>query len=217
MDLTLYEKRLNATSVSEAYKLDTINYINDIFAESPSYKQVLVDGVQKDCIISHTDNSNELELLFRPQEILNKGMYVEIDADTYMITDFIPNEIYPKAQVELCNSSLKWRDSSGNLFEYKCIVKGTVYKDEINKQIFTSDSELTVLVQYNNDTKNIKPNQRFIFNEMAFDVQSIDTITNVYNGVGYIKLVVKFTSISQSDDLVNGVADDSGNSGWGAW
>jgi hypothetical protein len=222
MDLTLYEKRLGATSVSEAYKNDTINHINDIFSKSPTFKQVLVDGFAKDGIISHKEQSTELELLFRPQETINKGAYVEIDSDTYMIIDFIPNEIYPKAQLELCNSTLKWKDSMGNLKEYKCIVKGNVYEVKENertnnKYLITSDSELVVLVQYNDDTKTIKPNHRFIFGDVAFDVKSIDTLTNVYNEKGFIKLVVKFTNLTDTDDIINDVADDSGNSGWSGW
>jgi hypothetical protein len=219
MDLTLYQKMIGATntSLTQAYINDTIVHVNDIFDKSPTFKQIQVNDTPTDCIINHTKKSTVLDLLFRPKSVLNKGMYVLIDSNTYMVTDFVPNEIYPKAIVELCNSTLKWKDSSGTLKEYKCIVTGSTYDENQDKQVFTSDSKLIVLVQYNDDTKTIKPTQRFVFGENAYEVETIDAVSSIYNGVGIIKFGVKFTSVTATDDTTNQVADDSGNSGWGSW
>lgn len=220
MDLTLYQKMIGATntSVTQAYINDTIAHVNDIFGKSPTFKQIEIDGVQTDCILNHTKKSTVLDLLFRPQSVLNKGMYALIGADTYMITEFIPNEIYPKATLELCNSILKWKDSLGDIKEFKCIVKSDTYNSESDRQVYISDSELYVMVQYNDDTKKIKPTQRFIFSDRAYEVIQTDVVTNVYNDVGYIKLGVKSVGITTTDDKTNQVADSSGNSGWeGGW
>lgn len=219
MDLTLYEKMIGATNTSatQAYINDTIIHMNDIFDKSPSFKQILIDGTQTDCIINHTKKSSVLNLLFRPKSVLNKGMYALVGADTYMITEFTPNEIYPKAILELCNSNLKWKDVSGVLKEYKCIIKRDAYTEKEDRQVYTSDTELLVMVQYNDDTKAIKPTQRFLFGDNAYEVIQIDSVTNVYNNIGFIKLGVKSVSLTNTDDKTNQVADNSGNSGWGGW
>jgi hypothetical protein len=217
MDLSLYQKMIGASSLPEAYKNHTISYVNELFQTSPSLKQITINGIPYDAILSRTNKSTELEILLRPLSVANKGAYVVIDSDTYLITDFIANEIYPKGKIELCNSSLKWKDDLGNVYEYKCIVKGESFQEENDKKVITSDSQLIVLIQYNNDTKKIKPNQRFIFGEYAYDVVSIDSLSNVYNNQGFIKLELQFTSTSSTDDKTNGIADNSGNSSWGAW
>lgn len=219
MDLSLYQKMIGAnnTSLSQAYINDTIIHVNEIFDKSPSFKTILVNHTPMDCIVSHTKKSTILDLLFRPKSVLTKGMYANFESDVYLVTEFVPNEIYPKANLELCNSVLKWKDETGTIKEYKCVVKRDTYNEKEDRQVYTSDSELLAMVQYNDDTKQIKPTQRFMFGSSAFEVVQIDAVTNVYNGNGYIKFGLKFTSTSATDDKENQVADDSGNSGWGDW
>lgn len=218
MDLTLYSKMIGAnnSNITQAYINDTILHVNDMFAKSPSFQVMDFDGVDTDTIISHK-KSNVLDILLRPQSVLNKGIYASFEGDTYLITEFVKNEIYPKATVELCNASIKWKHSD-NVHEFKCIVKGNTYeKDDGNSFVITSEGEISILVQYNADTKTIKPNQRFIFGNSAYEVISIDEVTSVYNGKGVLKLGVKYTSATDTDDKTNQIADSSGNSGWGEW
>lgn len=218
MDLTLYQKMIGANkSVTQAYVNDTISHVNDMFSNSPSFNRISLDGVDIDCILSHTKKSTVKELLLRPMTILNKGCYALIGSDTYIVNEFVPNEIYPKANLELCNSDLRWKDQSGNIHSYKCVVKASSFSETDDRQASILQSELVVLVQYNDNTKSVRPSQRFIFGDNAYEVTTIDSVTNVYKGVGVIEFIVKFTSTSVTDDLGGQVADDSGNSGWGEW
>lgn len=219
MDLTLYQKMIGAnnSNITQAYINDTIVHVNDMFSKSPSYRQVLIDGVESDCIINRK-KSHQLDLLLRPSSLIDAGSYVEMKQSTYIILDFIENEIYPKANASLCNRFLRWKDGEGEIKEYKCFVKGTTYEENDDTQIvYNSDGELTVQVQYNNDTKSIKPQMRFIFDESVYEVSSIDSVSNVYDGKGVLKLVLKFANLTDTDDKENQIADDSGNSGWGEW
>ncbi|ALA47843.1 hypothetical protein ABE137_12675 [Brevibacillus laterosporus] len=219
MDLSLYQKMIGAnnTSLSQAYINDTIAHENEFFNDSPSFKTVLVNHTQMDCIVSHTKKSTKLELLFRPKSVLGKGMYINYKSDVYLITEFIPNEIYPKATIELCNSVLKWKDETGKVKEHRCVVKRDTYNEKEDRQVNTSDSELLAIVQYNDDTKRIKPTQRFMFGSSVYEIIKFDDVSNVYNEDGYIKFGLKFTNMSTTDDVENQVADNSGNSGWGGW
>lgn len=222
MDLTKYKARLMATSISDAYINDTVSMVNDDFDKTTSYRQIEIDGVSDECNVRLTDDSSKLKIWLRPKKSINKGMYVLLDGKMYMVTDFVPNEIYPKAEIELCNNTLRWRDTLNDLNEYSCIVKGesielneTTYGDR--RLVATSDAELKVLVQYNSDTKKIKVDDRFLFGNNAYNVIGIDNITNVYQEKGFIKLTVQATGKTATDDTTSGVANDTGNSDWGAW
>lgn len=215
MDLTLYQKMIGANeSVTQAYINDTIIHVNDMFSKSPSFKQMQFDSVDTDTIVSRK-KSNVIDILLRPQIKVNKGIYTTYDSDTYLLTEFVANEIYPKATIELCNASIKWKDNTNTIKEYNCIVKGDSYKESDDSLVITSDGQVKILVQYNDDTKTIKPNQRFIFGNSAFEVDSIDEVSEVYKGKGILKLTVKYTSATDTDDKTNQIADTSGNSGWG--
>jgi hypothetical protein len=221
MDLTLYQKMIgeNNSSITQAYINDTITHVNDMFSKSPSFEQMKFDGVFIDTIISHK-KSNVLDLLLRPQTSLNKGIYAVYETDTYLLTEFIANEIYPKATIALCNSFLKWKDDLGVVKEYKCVIKGNTFNNDQKKdvnELIASTGQIQVLVQYNDETKTIKPNQRFIFGNSAYVVDTIDDISNVYKNKGIINLVVKAVSTTDTDDKINQVADSTGNSGWGGW
>lgn len=222
MDLTQYERRLGAKSMSEAFINDTINIINADFTNAPSYREIELDGVVEDCTFKLTKESNKREILLRPQKTISKGMYVLLDTDKYIVTECVPNEIYPKAEIVLCNNTLRWRDTLNALKEYSCIVKGDSIsineEDASNKRlVVSSNAELTIVVPYNDDTKSIEPNQRFIIDGQAYDVSGIDRITEVYKKKGVIKLTVNATELTNTDDTTTNVADDTGNSDWSGW
>lgn len=58
---------------------------------------------------------------------------------------------------------------------------------------------------------------RFMFDDSIYEVKSIDSVSNVYENSGVLKLGMKFANTSESDDKENQIADSSGNSGWGEW
>lgn len=218
MDLSLYEKMIGkgVESTSDAYVSDTIVHVNGIFNTSPSFKKIMVEDTLTDSIVSHTKKSTVLDVLFRPNTELNKGVYTLIESDTYIITDFVPNKIYPKAKVELCNSEINWNEGN-DTFSYKCIVKASSFSETDERQASILQSELVVIAQYNSDTKRIRPTQRFVFGGNVYEVTTIDSVSGVYKEVGLIEFIVKFTSTSTTDDIDNKIADTSGNSGWGDW
>jgi hypothetical protein len=220
MDLTKYKRRLGATSVSEAFINDTIAIINADFTNAPSYRVIKLNGVDEDCTFNLTKESNKREILLRPRKTIEKGMYVLLDTDIYIVTECVPNEIYPKAEIVLCNNTLRWRDTLNVLKQYSCIIKGdsiSINGDVTGDKRLVMDSmaELKIVVPYNDETKTIEPTQRFVFDGQAFDVTGIDRITDVYKDKGLITLTVKATAKTDTDDVATGVADDSGNSNWG--
>lgn len=211
MDLTLYKKVLNAESIPESFIENTANRVNEMFANSPSYRKMLVDDVEIDVIFNYGKKHGEAHALLRPKEKWTKGLYGNVDEDVYMVTEHTSNKIYPKAKLELCNSEILWEGKNKKLHRYKCIVRGKTYEESDDRTVVVSKAELTLLIQYNDDTKEISPRQRFSIDGLSFEVVSIDSISNVYKGEGFIEIEIK--SISKIKE------DESGEdgSGWGEW
>lgn len=221
MDLALYQKMIGSNkNITQAYINDTIHHVNDSFTKSPSFR-VAKQGVDEvDCIINRR-KSKKIEFLFRPSTKIEIGSYLTIEDDCYLVDDAVDNEIYPKAFGMLCNRTLKWKNSSGEVLKYMCSISGSNYEEDTTKttakSMYNSDGELTIKVQYNNNTKYIRPQMRFVLDDMVYEVKSINSISNTYNGSGVLVLTMKFTNTSQTDDKDNQIADNSGNSGWGEW
>ena len=113
-------------------------------------------------------------------------------------------------QVQRCNNVLKFIDEDGNSIELDCIAQSKLYDLKLDKIILLEDNTLRVLTAYNDDSKKIKYSptpQRFILNNMPFKLHSIDPITYVRNGLGYIEMHLKSDVFSPYDDLTNGIAD----------
>lgn len=223
MDISRYERRLNATSKGEAFENSTVDLINATFDGNPSYTKVLYKGEETDALYRlHKYMSNTVYLTFRPYTEILIGDYVEFNGKTYFVREITPNEIYPKAEILYCNNTLRWKDSFGSIFEFPCAISGnTLVLDDAkysnnNRFVLRSDSTLYVKVPYNDSTKLIYPTQRFVINNKVFDVTTINDL-DVVDGKGYLELALTSTAKSSTDDLENNIADSSGDSGWGEW
>lgn len=226
MDLTSYKNRLNANSVGEAFINDTVSIINNSFKNSPSYKIVKINDLEEDCQIKTTSKSNIFKIFLRPYKKIEIGYYVEVNDSKYLVTKSIKNDVYPKAEITLCNNTLIWRDDSNTILKYPCVIEGDILeiddtrmiKDE--RLIVRSISEMIIKVPFNSDTNKIKSNDKFIFHDATFEVVGMDKVTDVVNGQGIIKLIVK--TVSSNVETVEDIEEDEkvyedNNSGWGEW
>lgn len=224
MDLSRYERLLNARSKGEGMNKSTTDIVNATFESNPAYEKVVCNNEEVDSIYKlHKNLSHIVYLTFRPNFQINKGDYVEFKSKHYIVNDFVQNEIYPKAEILFCNNTLRWRDSFGTDFEFPIFITGdTLVLDDAkysnnNRFVLRSDSNLNLKIQYNDITSKITPTQRFIINNKVYDVTTISDI-GVYEGKGFLEITLTSTAKSTTDNVDNsGVADNSGNSGWGEW
>lgn len=223
MDLSGYERRLNGSSIGEGFINDTIDIVNSLFDTNPAYRTCIYNNEEVECLFRlHKYQSNIIYLTFRPLFEVVKGDYVEFDNNTYFVREVVKNEIYPKAEILLCNNTLRWKDAFGQLFEFPCAVTGnTLVLDDAkysnnNRFVLRADSTIYAKIPYNDYTKTIFPTQRFVLNGKVYDVTSINDI-EVLNEKGYLELGLTATAKTESDDLVNNIANEQENSGWSGW
>ena len=109
------------------------------------------------------------------------------------------------AVLRKCNNILKWYANDGTLKTWQC-----VFSRNLNRTMYEygregvpqSEGMTNVLVQYNDDTKDIFVNQRFILDGHAFQVQQID---NHYSQT-LMTIYIFETQVQSGDDLVNNIA-----------
>jgi hypothetical protein len=125
--------------------------------------------------------------------------------------------------IKRCNNVLKWIDSdTGALYEEYCNIDYEILRnvnnDSPSNLIVTPSGRTEILVQFNDRTNTIKPNQRFLFGNSGHYVayklvggginsyQNTSTTDNMSVGFLRLTVVVDYTA-TDNDDLVNGIAD----------
>jgi hypothetical protein len=215
-----YQARINVTgnSIAQAQINATELSIDAAFNDSPWYKLVKVDGVEKDAQIQDMQSvvrSNTLMtiletnkfLLLKYGESANLGSIVEYDNYTYIVTDFIvDNPLFPKGKIEQCNTTIdvitsstttsSGTDSLGRPIPtitnvkttLPCLFVGGLSSVNLTKELNQPVDRVKFTVQYNDTSKLIKESDVYTFYGNTYKVKSID-YTNIYNGVGMISVI----------------------------
>ncbi|WJJ55270.1 hypothetical protein QB910_000026 [Dabrowskivirus KKP3916] len=213
-DFDLYRARMNVdgSDMSSSYLNETSNFLNQTFADSPSFTQIQVEGVVTDArIIRNPENPHAKRVLFRPNTVVYEGQYVTYNNDTWLIQHFQPHPVFPKGDILQCNESLRWIDAAGVSHIVPCVFISlhrmvTVTQDT---QMETFKFQMRVLVKYTDETQSIQVSQRFILGNQAYIVAGIDSVSEIYDGHGTLDISIETTDWLSSDDKVNGIADNS--------
>ena len=209
MDLETYKRFLNASggSVRGAVSNSTKKNIVSKFSDHPSFTYVDIDGISTGVRLMDGNNSNIKKIVFQPETEIFIGDFVEISERTWLITDFIPNEpaeIFPSAEIKLCNNYLEWIDDSGTSRKVSCVIENQVSTyQEVNSDrygVSLPSDTLMITTKFTSVTNRIEYFQRFMFdNNRAWRVNVIDNISKVYDGVGVIQFLVKAVPLKQSE------------------
>lgn len=192
----------------------TTQIINDKFKDSPFYASVPINGTNTDVrIVTEDDKLADVKvLLFRPNTVVNRGSIATINGYKWMLVDYFDNAIFPKSTINRCNELVKWKDKNNITYQYDCVVKIVSDRSVSMKtdKIFDIPfNKFIVYVPYNNDTKTIQMSQRFLLKQSAYKVIGKDDNSKVFNGNGYIELIMELTESNPADDFVNQIADNS--------
>lgn len=215
MDLYKYRRRLKKDTAMNGIAESTKQIINNIFHESANYQFVFLNGIKFDARVSVEEDETKLEVLFRPNTEVNKGDIVEINANHWLVENVYTNDIYPTAYVLKCNEWLRWKVDNV-ISVYPCVVKSTSISLEEGKYMIHSENLVEIITPYNEDTKKIKPTQRFILNDKAYEIEGTDILSNVIFGKGYITMKATETLQEVDDNFIDDIADNQG-SNWGSW
>lgn len=120
--------------------------------------------------------------------------------------------------IRRCNNLLRWIDAFGNKIQEPCVLEYKIMSNgnDNNSNIITPDGYINVTAQYNNKTKLIPSNKRFLFGNprVAYKIRG-GGINNFLNqntfdddSIQLIKLTMNYDpSNNATDDIENGYAD----------
>lgn len=107
------------------------------------------------------------------------------------------DELIIDGALQQCNYVLKWQDENLNIIERYAVTQGaTAYNTGLNEtQLITVGyNQLLVLIPFDEDTKTLQEVIDFVSNTLKdirpYKITSFDTTTNIYNGHGYISMML---------------------------
>lgn len=142
-----------------------------------------------------------------------RGQKYIYNGETYLCYDKI-NELAKVAETRLirCNNEISWLDENANVLKEKIFLgyELSSTNDSVGKDGIVSNRRLVIYVQYNDRTKTIKTNQRFMFgHNQCFRVEEVDNY-NVESGVGeptMMRLNLVYSTLLPKDNKELNICD----------
>ena len=151
-----------------------------------------------------------------------QGMRFSFDNNIWVVINLEQfKTISPACGVRRCNNVLRWIDEATGIYYQEPIALEYLIKESRDSQgspFMTPGGFIKGYLQYNNTTKKLKPNQRFLFGEPGHwtcfkivgtglnDMHDSHTFDNDCTKLLYMDLVTAYTN-DETDDLINGIAD----------
>lgn len=215
--LDIHKERMGVSSKNghrPDYTDTTIYYMNDVFDQSPSYREIEIDGVTHGVRIINDrmyQTANEFEqnmYLLKPQTVIERGAYATYlneetnKQETWLIVFYHYHKIYPKAYARYCSKKLDY----GNGVSYPCVVTNKISSSALideNEQMTLPRDSLAVYVKATPETMNTKEGHRFIIDGLAHEVQSINISMCTEDGIGVVEMGIKKVPLKDGEYVDN--------------
>src|SRR5690606_1827400 len=190
-----YKNRLDVsgTSFEENYTRHTKDLVSRSFKDSPSYIVVRLDGLNVDARVTSRKKRAEKEISFLPDTNFNIGSLVNYKNEDYLVVDKFDSEIFPKANLKLCNTSLSltsepsqvdtgevdWRgnpiyeETPGETIVIPCIVESKIYYNQSTEAINLPDGHLQIILSYT-EHKDIALNGKITVYNENYQIVEVD-------------------------------------------
>lgn len=161
------------------------------------------------------DSNDFRELLFKhnPHHTV-RGQYYQHDNNWWIVYDTSDeSSVHATSLIRRCNNVLKWLDKdTGFIYEYPCVLEYDISatNPRVDKDIIVANQSITLVVQANENTKKLKRNDRFVFNNLTYKFVAYNNYHQVPTIDGDVTLYFIDLDLDiekPTDDLVNGIAD----------
>jgi hypothetical protein len=208
-----YRARLgdNGSSISGAFADQSTQLINAAFTDSPMYQQASIGGTLTDTRVIRGIDPYMKVLTFRPNATIYIGEIATLsDGTEWLIEKYDAHPYFPKADIARCNQVFNWKDSSGNVKSYPCVMVSLKRKTTVNKDAYmeVANYQLFCNVPYNPDTSTIREGLRVVLGSQVYQIGGVDDSSNIYDGHGYIQYGVDIVVSNPYDDFTNKIADN---------
>ena len=214
-----YRSRVQDTLTDTDYiNEENKRYVIEHFFEQPNYYQVTKNfdlDTTYDVLIAEESKKKDSvgikNLISYPYATpqFTLGDYINWQSDVWLLTTLDTQYDYSVVgRIIETNTDLKWINNNGVLKSYRAIATNKVIHQGLDetKYITVPDGNIIVRVQKNDDTSALKESRRFIINGNAYRITNINNFVN-----NMIEFYMEQTTVSDEDDLINNIADQSAN------
>jgi len=192
------------------------NYLRKML-ESPSCRDVRINGEDQTVCIVHTAEMQQKKIFSLPGEHLEHGGIVDFEDNKWLITELdADNLIYDRGIMQQCNHILRWISKDGTLKEKWCYVAdGTKYLiGERTREVLTiGDARIAVTVGKDEDTVELWRGLRFLIDDsdsedvLAYQITKPNKMFNVFNGKGVFRFILNEVQLTDNDNKELRIAD----------
>ena len=185
--------------------------------DSPSFKDVLIDGVARNLIIYAATMQHKKNICSVPGERFDVGNIVTYnDAKFIILRADADDDVYTRGYMERCNWLLKWQDETGEIISCDCeILTASQYNsgEYANKTVTIGSNQFAIYLPLNEDTIKLKADKRFFIDNnttepIPYRLTRVDTVSSSYYGVGCVSLIVTQDQFNEDTDNVElGICD----------
>lgn len=185
------------------------------FNEEYEDYEVQVDSVAEITVNIIKVIGDFISVLFKDCSHKNlRGQKYIYDNETYLCYDKI-SELSRVARTRLirCNNEIVWLDENANILREKVFLgyELSSTNDSIGKDGIVSNRRLVLYVQNNEKTKNIKINQRFMFqHNQCFRVEEVDNYnreSGTEDDVTLMRLYLVYSTLLPKDNIELNICD----------
>ena len=182
------------------------------FDYTKSYDTWIYEGNEKDKIVGYK------YLQSYPYDVpqFKIGDYVHWNFNhevlsTWILISLDTQHLYNvKGRMLQCNNTLKWKNND-EIFCYPCAIEDSMTYTNFkwgSRGVVEPSGDIIVIVQNNSDTKNIKINDRFLFDGISFKVKQFLNELNP----NYLEIYMMKTPALEGDNIKDNIAiNDSEN------
>lgn len=154
-------------------------------------------------------------LMFQNQDhVVTRGLKYQFNNNMWLVYEETNvEEPYCDILVRRCNNVAKWIDiDTGAILQEPCILDYTLSatNPKKDKDVIVEGGSVTLIIQGNENTFKLNPNQRFIFNKVPYKFVAYNNymqIDSTTNEVPLLFLDCNLDMIQPSDDLTNNIAN----------
>lgn len=211
----IWKKKMKAkevSSTSDSILKQSRLKLKRVFKNHPSYKLGLIEKSNEskrniDIRVVNIDQTTKNKRLhFLPDEKINEGDYIYYDDKCFILMEIEDNSVDIYSLAYKCKQTLNWKGldkpvpcyCDNSSYGVKGVIDGTY--------IAEYDGKIQFFVQYNEKTKEIKQDMRFLFDNNKNSVYKIVDINRVVTG-NVLRLVMDKVEFNpEKDDLENNIA-----------
>lgn len=218
-----YKESVNYYKTQLDYKLqDVVNFASDIYDVEEEVKRGTMEFVPLVCRITnaispktgHNQGDDFKEIIFQDLEHnVELGQRFRFSNNIWLVSNSDDNHYITKsAIIRRCNNELRWMEN-GEIVSEPCILGYTSKYSNIyyNDAINIPQGTVVITAQFNQNTKKIKINDRFLLGNSAYKIKSvIDYLrleTFVKDSQGLIEFEVYLDNTAPDDDFELQIAD----------